>query len=111
MNSVEVVLWWNKDDNNTSDIRGFLFTKNPPISKNPEQWREIGKDPTNTIDGKVKFIHDARELEIEIELVSEDELHVVFYPDEHLSDDYRENEWIMEMHIVRYFETSRKFQE
>lgn len=41
---------------------------------------------------KVKFIHDTRELEIEIELVSEDGLHVVFYPDEHLSDDYRENE-------------------
>lgn len=66
--------------------------KNPPISKNPEQRREIGKDPTNTIDGKVKFIHDARELEIEIELVLEDGLHVVLYPDEHLSDDYRKNE-------------------
>ena len=88
-----------------------MIMKNPPISKNPEQWREIGKDPTNTIDGKVKFIHDARELEMEIELVLEDGLHVVFYPDEHLSDEYWENEWIMEMHIVRYFETSRKFQE
>lgn len=69
-----------------------MIMKKPPISKNPEQRREIGKDPTNTIDGKVKFIHDARELEIKIELVSEDGLHVVFYPDEHLSDDYRENE-------------------
>ena len=55
--------------------------KNPPISKNPEQRREIGKDPTNTTDEKVKFIHDTRELEIEIELVLEDGLHVVFYPE------------------------------
>ena len=55
--------------------------KNPPISKNPEQRREIGKVPTNTIDEKVKFIHDTRELEIEIELVLEDGLHVVFYPE------------------------------
>lgn len=69
-----------------------MIMKNPPISKNPEQRREIGKDPTNTTDEKVKFIHDTSELEIEIELVSEDELHVVFYPDEHLSDEYRENE-------------------
>ena len=69
-----------------------MIMKKPPISKNPEQRREIGKDHTNTIDGKVKFIHDARELEIEIELVLEDELHVVFYPDEHLSDHYQENE-------------------
>lgn len=88
-----------------------MIMKNPPISKNPEQRREIGKDPTNTTDEKVKSIYDTRELEIEIELVSEDGLHVVFYPEEHLSDEYRENEWIMEMHIVRYFETSRKFQE
>ena len=66
--------------------------KNPPISKNPEQRREIGKDPTNTTDEKVKFIHNTRELEIEIELVLEDGLHVVFYPDEHLSDHYQENE-------------------
>lgn len=36
--------------------------------------------------------NDTRELEIEIELVLEDELHVVFYPDEHLSDEYQENE-------------------
>ena len=55
--------------------------KNPPISKNPEQRREIGKDPTNTTDEKVKFIYDTRELEIEIELVLEDGLHVVFYPE------------------------------
>ena len=68
------------------------MTKNPPISKNPEQRREIGKDPTNTIDGKVKFIHDIMELEIEIELVLEDRLHVVLYPEEHLSDEYQENE-------------------
>ena len=66
--------------------------KNPPISKNPEQRREIGKVPTNITDGKVKFIHDTRELEIEIELVLEDGLHVVFYPDEYLSDEYQENE-------------------
>lgn len=45
-----------------------MIMKNPPISKKPEQRREIGKDPTNTTDGKVKFIHDTRELEIEIEL-------------------------------------------
>lgn len=45
-----------------------MIMKNPPISKNPEQRREIGKDPTNTTDGKVKFIYDTRELEIEIEL-------------------------------------------
>ena len=88
-----------------------MIMKNPPISKNPEQWREIGKDPTNTTDEKVKSIYDTRELEIEIELVLEDELHVVFYPEEHPSDEYQENEWIMEMHIVRYFETLRKFQE
>lgn len=85
-----------------------MIMKNPPISKKPEQWREIGKVPTNE---KIKFIHDIRELEIEIELVLEDGLHVVFYPEEHPSDEYQENEWIMEMHIVRYFETSRKFQE
>lgn len=67
--------------------------KNPPISKNPEQRREIGKDPTNTTDEKVKSIYDTRELEIEIELVLEDELHVVvFYPEEHPSDEYQENE-------------------
>ena len=88
-----------------------MIMKNPPISKNTEQRREIGKDPTNTTNEKVKFIHDTRELEIEIELVLEDGLHVVFYPKEHPSDEYQENEWIMEMHIVRYFETSRKFQE
>ena len=88
-----------------------MIMKNPPISKNPEQRREIGKVPTNTTNEKVKFIHDIRKLEIEIELVLEDELHVVFYPEEHPSDEYQENEWIMEMHIVRYFETSRKFQE
>mgnify|MGYP006350433957 CR=1 FL=1 len=88
-----------------------MIMKDPPISKNTEQRREIGKDPTNTTDGKVKFIHDTRELEIEIELVLEDGLHVVFYPEEHPSDEYQENEWIMKMHIVRYFETSRKFQE
>ena len=88
-----------------------MIMKNPPISKNTEQRREIGKDPTNTTNEKVKFIHDTRELEIEIELVLEDGLHVVFYPEEHPSDEYQENEWIMEMHIVRYFETSRKFQE
>ena len=41
---------------------------------------------------KVKFIHDTRELEIEIELVLEDGLHVVLYPDEHPSDEYQENE-------------------
>ena len=58
-----------------------------------------------------RWKNDTSELEIEIELVLEDELHVVFYPEEHLSDEYQENEWIMEMHIVRYFETSRKFQE
>lgn len=58
----------------------------------PEQRREIGKDPTNTTDGKVKFIYDTRELEIEIELVSEYRLHVVFYPEEHPSDEYQENE-------------------
>ena len=40
----------------------------------------------------VKFIHDTRELEIEIELVSEYGLHVVFYPEEHPSDEYQENE-------------------
>ena len=55
--------------------------KNPPISKNPEQRREIGKVHTNTTDEKVKFIYDTRELEIEIELVLEDGLHVVFYPE------------------------------
>lgn len=69
-----------------------MIMKNPPISKKPEQRREIGKVPTNTTDGKVKFIHDTRELEIEIELVLEDELHVVFYPEEHPSDEYQENE-------------------
>ena len=58
-----------------------MIMKNPPISKNPEQRREIGKDPTNTTDEKIKFIHDTRELEIEIELVLEDRLHVVFYPE------------------------------
>ena len=58
-----------------------MIMKNPPISKNPEQRREIGKDPTNTTDEKVKFIHDTRELEIEIELVLEDRLHVIFYPE------------------------------
>ena len=88
-----------------------MIMKNPPISKNPEQRREIGKVLTNTTDEKIKFIYDTRELEIEIELVLEDGLHVVFYPEEHPSDEYQENEWIMEMHIVRYFETSRKFQE
>lgn len=66
--------------------------KNSPISKNTEQRREIGKDPTNTTDGKVKFIHDTSELEIEIELVSEYRLHVVLYPEEHPSDEYQENE-------------------
>ena len=66
--------------------------KNPPISKNPEQRREIGKDHTNTTNEKVKFIHDTRELKIEIELVLEDGLHVVFYPEEHPSDEYQENE-------------------
>ena len=55
--------------------------ENPPISKNTEQRREIGKVPTNTTNEKVKFIHDTRELEIEIELVLEDGLHVVFYPE------------------------------
>lgn len=69
-----------------------MIMKNPPISKNPEQRREIGKTHTNTTDGKVKFIYDTRELEIEIELVLEDELHVVFYPEEHPSDEYQENE-------------------
>ena len=69
-----------------------MIMKKPPISKNPEQRREIGKVPTNTTDGKVKFIYDTRELEIEIELVLEDGLHVVLYPDEHLSDEYQENE-------------------
>lgn len=69
-----------------------MIMKNPPISKNPEQRREIGKPYTNTTDEKIKFIHDTKELEIEIELVLEDRLHVVFYPDEHLSDHYRENE-------------------
>ena len=88
-----------------------MIMKNPPISKNTKQRREIGKVHTNTTNEKVKFIYDTRELEIEIELVLEDGLHVVFYPEEHPSDEYQENEWIMEMHIVRYFETSRKFQE
>jgi hypothetical protein len=69
-----------------------MIMKNPPISKKPEQRREIGKVPTNTTDGKVKFIHDTSELEIEIELVSEYRLHVVFYPEEHPSDEYQENE-------------------
>ena len=69
-----------------------MIMKNPPISKNTEQRREIGKDPTNTTNEKVKFIHDTRELEIEIELVLEDGLHVVFYPEEHPSDEYQENE-------------------
>ena len=69
-----------------------MIMKNPPISKNPEQRREIGKVPTNTTDEKIKFIHDTRELEIEIELVLEDRLHVVFYPEEHPSDEYQENE-------------------
>ena len=77
----------------TPPIYGDFFLPNDyEISKNTEQRREIGKVPTNTTNEKVKFIHDIRELEIEIELVSEDELHVVFYPEEHPSDEYQENE-------------------
>ena len=69
-----------------------MIMKKPPISKKPEQRREIGKVPTNTTDEKIKFIHDTRELEIEIELVLENRLHVVFDPEEHPSDEYQENE-------------------
>ena len=115
MNSVDVVLWWNKDDNNTSDIRRFLFTKwlwkTHQFRKNPNNEEKLGKTLQIPQMKDVKFIYDTSELEIEIELVSEYRLHVVFYPEEHPSDEYQENEWIMEMHIVRYFETSRKFQE
>ena len=33
-----------------------MIMKNPPISKNPEQRREIGKDPTNINDSFKKVI-------------------------------------------------------
>ena len=88
-----------------------MIMKNPPISKKPEQRREIGKDPTNTTDEKSQIHIWHKWTRDRNRVVSEDGLHVVFYPEEHPSDEYQENEWIMEMHIVRYFETSRKFQE
>ena len=69
----------------TPPIYGDFFLPNdyekPTNFEKHRTTKRNWESPTNTTNEKVKFIYDTRELEIEIELVLEDGLHVVFYPE------------------------------